>query len=211
MLVAPDTQPSENKKKCTTTTRSSFGLVFHLHGEVRDLVQPLDVLVVRRVPKGGVAEEQAAQDVGVTPGEHLGELEGGVTAKHNSSHRGRANDVRGACWCCDVARSVISVMAATRPPSKLESNPLRNETVTYIGGTTLPKGRHGCWAFATSYADRRHHPGRKTKCAPTVKTLKTLLYSETKTQRSRLAELQEQEKQANDLSPQWGPARTSVP
>lgn len=48
----------------------------HLHGEVGDLVQPLDVLVVRRVPQGRVAQEQAAQHVRVTPREHFGELGG---------------------------------------------------------------------------------------------------------------------------------------
>lgn len=50
----------------------------HLHGEVRDLVQPLHVLVVRGVPQGRVAQEQAAQHVRVAPGEHLGELAVGV-------------------------------------------------------------------------------------------------------------------------------------
>lgn len=62
----------------------------HLHGVVRDLVQPLDVLVVRRVPQGGVAEEQPAQDVGVAAGEHLRELR--RTIRRNETTRTKASD-----------------------------------------------------------------------------------------------------------------------
>lgn len=49
----------------------------YLHGEVRDLIEPLHVLVVGRVPEGGVPQEQPAQHVSVPPREHLRKLKRG--------------------------------------------------------------------------------------------------------------------------------------